>query len=60
LLSSLIDPNSDVRSSAVLALGTLAKTSDKILPKVLQWLEQHPNHDGIGSAIDCLWSIVVE
>jgi hypothetical protein len=31
-----------------------------ISPEMLQWLEQNPNDDGIGSAIDCLWSIVVE
>jgi HEAT repeat protein len=42
------------------ALVQLAKTSDIVLPRVLQWLEQHPHDDGIGSVIDCLWSIVVE
>jgi HEAT repeat protein len=60
LLSLLADENSAVRSSAASALGQLSKTSDTISPKVLQWMEQNPNHDGIGSAIDCLWSIVVE
>jgi hypothetical protein len=49
-----------VRYSATVALGQLAKTSDTIRPEVLQWLEQNPNDDGIGNAIDCLWSIVVE
>ncbi len=49
-----------MRYSATEALDQLAKTSDTIRPEVLQWLEQNPNDDGISSAIDCLWSIVVE
>jgi HEAT repeat protein len=60
LLSSLGDKEPTVRSSAASALVQLAKTSDAIRPEVVQWLEQNPNDDGIGSAIDCLWSIVVE
>jgi NACHT domain/HEAT repeats len=60
LLILLGDNNSFVRSGSAKALDKLAKTSDTILPKVLQWLEQNPNDDGIGSGIDCLWSIVVE
>ncbi len=47
-------------NGAAIALAKLAKTSDNICPKVVKWLEQNPNHDGIGIAIDCLWSIVVE
>jgi hypothetical protein len=38
------------------ALGQLSKTSDTILIRVVQWLEQNPNNDEIGSPIDCLWS----
>ena len=60
LLSLLDNKKSAVRSNAFAALGQLAKTSDIIRPDVLQWLEQHPHDDVIGSAIDCLWSIVVE
>ncbi len=60
LLDCLNDENSGVRSGAAAVLGGLAKTSDTIRPKVVQWLEQNPNHDGFGKAIDCLWSIVVE
>jgi HEAT repeat protein len=60
LLNCLNDENSGVRSGAAAVLGGLAKTSDTIRPKVVQWLEQNPNHDGIGNAIDCLWLIVVE
>jgi HEAT repeat protein len=57
---SLLHEEELVRSGVPTALGKLAKTTDTIRPKVLQWLEQNPNDDGIGSAIDCLWSIVVE
>jgi HEAT repeat protein len=60
LVLLLGDENYLVRSSIPEVLVQLAKTSDTIRPKVLQWLEQNLNHDGIGSAIDCLWSIVVE
>jgi HEAT repeat protein len=42
------------------SLFQMSKTSDKILPEVVQWLEQNLNDDEIGSAIDCLWSIVVK
>ena len=42
------------------ALCRLAKTSNTVLPEVVQWLEQNRDEDGIGDAIDCLWSIVVE
>jgi HEAT repeat protein len=59
-LSWLDDRDSHICSVASSALSRLAKTSDKIRLKVLQWLEQHPNDNRIGSAIDCLWSIVVE
>ena len=47
-------------TDAASALTQLAKTSDIICPEVVQWLKQNANHDEIGSAIDCLWSIVVE
>jgi hypothetical protein len=61
LLLSLCDESFSVRPRvSPVGLGYLAKTSDRILPKVLQYLKQNPNHDGIGNAIDCLWSIVVE
>jgi HEAT repeat protein len=60
LLSFLGDRSRRMRFRASLALSQLAKTSDIISPKVLQWLEQNPNDDKIGNAIDCLWSIVVE
>jgi HEAT repeats/NACHT domain len=60
LLSLLNDSEPYVRYGAISALGHLGKNSDAIRLKVLQWLEQNPNDDGIGDAIDCLWSIVVE
>jgi HEAT repeat protein len=59
-LSSLGNRDLNIRSNSVQVLSGLAKTSDTICPKVLQWLEQNPNNGRIGSAIDCLWSIVVE
>jgi HEAT repeat protein len=59
-LLSLLNDTSDVRHSAASDLTRLSKTSDTICPEVVQWLEQNPHYDGIGSAIDCLWSIVVE
>jgi NACHT domain/HEAT repeats len=60
LLSLLNDSEPYVRYGAASALGHLGKSSDAIRLEVLQWLEQNPNDDGIGDAIDCLWSIVVE
>jgi hypothetical protein len=60
LLSSLGNNNLNCRLKAAAELVRLAKTSSAIRPEVIQWLEQNPNHDGIGNAIDCLWSIVVE
>jgi hypothetical protein len=60
LLSLLSDSEPYVRYGAASALGHLGKRSDAIRLEVLQWLEQNPNDDGIGDAIDCLWSIVVE
>jgi HEAT repeat protein len=60
LFSLLGDKELHVRDRAATALVQLAKTSDTICPEVLQWLEQNQDDDGIGSAIDCLWSIVVE
>jgi HEAT repeat protein len=60
LLDLLADQNSYVRTKAVDALVRLSKKLDEILPKVVQWLEQNPNNEGVGNAIDCLWSIVVE
>jgi NACHT domain len=58
-LLSWLSPYSDVSGSDSILIR-LAKDSDAIIPRVLQWLEQNPNDDGIGGAIDCLWSIVVE
>jgi HEAT repeat protein len=60
LKSLLNDEDLIVRYHAASALSQLAKISDAIRPEVVQWLEQNPNDDGIGNAIDCLWSIVVE
>jgi HEAT repeat protein len=60
LLSLLNNPDFSVRHQASITLAPLAKISDIILPKVLLWIEQNPNDDVIGNAIDCLWSIVVE
>jgi HEAT repeat protein len=60
LLSSLRDSDSYVRLRTASRLASMAKTSDTIRPKVVQWLEKNPNYDEIGSAIDCLWSIMVE
>jgi HEAT repeat protein len=58
--SLLRDRELSMRSIASQALSQLSKTSDIIRPKVVQWLEQNLDDDGIGDAIDCLWSIVVE
>jgi hypothetical protein len=60
LLSLLGKETSYVRYRVVSVLSHLAKTSDTICPEVVQWLEQNPNNHGVGDAIDCLWSIVVE
>jgi HEAT repeat protein len=60
LVSLLGDKQQILSSFTSIELSKLAKTSDTIYPKVVQWLEQNPNDDGIGNAIDCLWSIVVE
>ncbi len=60
LIALLGDKESFVRSSAASALGQLAKTSDTILPEIEQCLEQNRDEGVRGSAIDCLWSIVVE
>jgi HEAT repeat protein len=60
LFFSLGDTRFNVRASVAKSLRQLAKTSDAIRPEVVQWLEQNPNDDGIGNAINCLWSIVVE
>ncbi len=60
LFSLLGDKYWLVSSSATEALGKLAKISDAIYPEVLKWLEKNPNRSLTGSAIDCLWSIVVE
>jgi HEAT repeat protein len=60
VVSILISSLGDVRSHIADESFHLAKTSATILPKVVEWLEQNPNHYVIGRAIDCLWSIVVE
>lgn len=61
LLNLLDDENSFVCSSAVEALGELGKQSiDKIQPLLIQWIEQHPESEGIGNAIDALWSIATK
>ena len=60
LLSLLKDSKPRVRSTATIALGKLAKTSDTVLPEVLQWLEQNQDNNVMGIMIDCLYSIVVE
>jgi HEAT repeat protein len=60
VVNVLISSLGDVRSHIADASAQLARTSATILPKVVQWLEQNPNNEGIGSTIDCLWSIVVE
>ncbi len=51
---------SSATSEVAPALCRLAKTSDTVLSEMVQWLEQNRDEDGIGDAIDCLWSIVVE
>jgi hypothetical protein len=60
LISLLNDSESYVRYGAISALGNLGKSSELIRLEVMRWLEQNPKNDGIGDAIDCLWSIVVE
>jgi HEAT repeat protein len=60
LLSLLNNRDIIVHNRLTAALGQLSKTSDTILTRVVQLLEQKPNYYGIGNAIDCLWSIVVE
>jgi HEAT repeat protein len=60
IVSLFSDKDYIVRSYIPRVLVQLEKTSDAIRPEVLHWLEQNSNDDGIGNAIDCLWSIVVE
>ena len=60
LLSLLDDSKLDLNFTVASAFNQLAKTSTTIIIEVVQWLERNPKHDGIGNAIDCLWSIVVE
>jgi NACHT domain len=60
LLPLLSERSSSINFFTARALVNLAKISNTIRPEVVQWLEQNSNDDGIGNAIDCLWSIVVE
>jgi hypothetical protein len=57
-LVSLLGNGNSAASYASRILIQLSKNSDAIRPEVVQWLEQNQNDDGIGNAIDCLWSIV--
>jgi HEAT repeat protein len=46
-----------IRSAAAESLAHLSKTSDTILPQVVQWLEQNRDADVMGGAIDCLFMV---
>ncbi|WP_424095065.1 hypothetical protein [Moorena producens] len=59
LLARLMDDNSYVRRRAAQALGRLGKTSNHILPTVIEWIEQHQDSNYVGSGIDALWDLVV-
>ncbi len=54
-----MDDNSYVRRRAAQALGRLGKTSNHILPTVIEWIEQHQDSNYVGSGIDALWDLVV-
>ncbi|MGB7428045.1 MAG: hypothetical protein WA933_09590 [Microcoleaceae cyanobacterium] len=41
-------------------MGELGKQSDKIFPRMLQWLEQHQDSEYVGSGIDVLWDLIAE
>jgi hypothetical protein len=56
----LKDQDSSMRTIAAESLTNLAKTSQEIYPSVLKWLDDNSTTNEIGTAIDCLWSIVVE
>ncbi len=58
LLNTLNNEKWRVRSRAVKALGKLGKTSDRVLPAVLEWLDRHQDSEYIGAGIDALWEIV--
>jgi HEAT repeat protein len=60
LLGLLNDDQTGALSHAAAALGQLAKKSIEVLPALVQWIEQQPEDQPIGHAIDALWSIVVE
>jgi 3-methyladenine DNA glycosylase AlkC len=49
-----------VRSQVAASLGQLSKKSIEVLPALCQWIEQQPEDQPIGSAIDAIWAIVVE
>ncbi|NEO64736.1 MAG: hypothetical protein F6J98_31795, partial [Moorea sp. SIO4G2] len=59
LIARLQDNDSLVRWNAAYALGNLGKTSNHILPTVIEWIEQHQDSDYVGSGIDALWDLVL-
>ncbi len=54
----LADDDFLVRYSAAGALGNLGKDLNKVLPQVVQWLEENQDSKSIGSGIDVLWNMV--
>jgi HEAT repeat protein len=60
LYSLLKNESQYIRDHTSDALFQLSKTSDIIFPKMCQWLEENAHDARIGSAIDCLWLILVE
>ncbi|MGB5594641.1 MAG: HEAT repeat domain-containing protein, partial [Crocosphaera sp.] len=58
LLGALSDTSDGVRLFAAVALGNLGKKSHKVLPLVVQWIEQHEDSKFVGSGIDVLWGLV--
>jgi HEAT repeat protein len=60
LLNLLETDNLNVRYSVTRSLVKLSKMSNDVLPSLVKWIEQQPKNVLVDSAIDALWSIVVE
>ncbi|MBE9101406.1 HEAT repeat domain-containing protein [filamentous cyanobacterium LEGE 07170] len=69
LLDLFADPDSVVRSSAAFAVGKLGKNlkgtldsevDGNVLEALVNWLETHPDLEGVANAVDALWSLIAE
>jgi hypothetical protein len=60
LISLLKDESWNIRENAVESLKKISRNANTVFPELVQWIEQQPEDQAIGSAIDVLWSIVVE